>query len=106
MDWGAVQGEQPLKGRVKVSGRIEVEDSTVVEAHGNGGSGRTLGREGEGLGCGLGVWVPQVGADARELAKDCSRILGWVSDFGTESELPTVPYVDAQRFIDESAKEH
>ena len=38
----------------------------------------------------------QVGADAVTLAKYCASVIGWVSDFGTEAELPVVPAINLQ----------
>jgi hypothetical protein len=46
--------------------------------------------------------IVQVGADAELLASYCSRILGWVSDFGSESEIPTVPDLDLEEFVREA----
>jgi hypothetical protein len=33
----------------------------------------------------------EVGADPQRLADYCSCVLGWVSDYGTESEIPQAP---------------
>ena len=38
----------------------------------------------------------QVGSDAVTLAKYCASVIGWVSDFGTEAELPVVPAINLQ----------
>ena len=46
--------------------------------------------------------IVEVGADAELLALYCSRILGWVSDFGSESEIATVPDLDLEAFVREA----
>ena len=43
----------------------------------------------------------QVGADASALELYCSRVIGWVSDFGTESDLPSVPNFDLETFLNQ-----
>ncbi len=47
-------------------------------------------------------WIVEVCSDAELLALYCSRILGWVSDFGSESEIPTVPDLDLEAFVREA----
>ena len=49
------------------------------------------------------MFAMQVGADVKKIRDYASRVLGWVSDFGTESDLPMVPAIDLARYLQETA---
>ncbi len=46
-----------------------------------------------------------VGADPQRLESYCARVLGWVSDYGTESEIPSSPHIDLKQYIADSARD-
>jgi hypothetical protein len=46
-----------------------------------------------------------VGADIGALMLYTSRVIGWVSDFGTESDIPNAPAIDLKTFLQQCVQD-